>query len=119
MKYLLSLYEDEAGFAALSEEDLVQLTKEYFEYGDELERAGALVASEALQPTMTAKSLRVRDGKVSTTDGPFAETKEQLGGFYLLECDSMEQALEWAAKVPTAKTGTVEVRPIQDFERPA
>ena len=79
--------------------------------------AGVNVAGEALMPTSAASSVRVRDGKTTITDGPFAETKEYLGGFYILECKDLAEALEWAAKIPTATHGTIEVRPVMVFEQ--
>ena len=90
---------------------------EYFAYTNALREAGAYVGGEALQDVTTATSVRVRDGETLTTDGPFAETKEALGGYYLLECDDLDEALQWAARCPAAKVGTVEVRPI--WEVPA
>jgi hypothetical protein len=114
-KFLLSIYGDESRFATMSEEDTATLTKEYFAYGDEAAQAGVFIAGEALLPTPTAKSVRVRQGKTLTTDGPFAETKEQLGGFYLVECKDIDEAIRWAAKIPDARTGTIEVRQVQEF----
>ena len=85
---------------------------EYVAFGEMVEKLGVLRASGRLQPTTAATTVRIRNGKTVCTDGPFAETKEQLGGFYLLECKDLDQALELAAKIPTAKTGSVEVRPL-------
>ncbi|MCL4131246.1 UNVERIFIED_CONTAM: hypothetical protein GTU68_010758 [Idotea baltica] len=87
----------------------------YMGFGEEAGAAGVLVAGEALEPTSSATSVQVRDGDVITTDGPFAETKEQLGGFYIVECDTLDEAVKWAAKIPHAATGTIEVRPVPDF----
>ena len=87
----------------------------YMQFGEEGTAAGVIVTGEPLEPTSTATSVQVRDGEVFMTDGPFAETKEQLGGFYILECDSLDEAMKWAAKIPHASTGTVEVRPVPDF----
>ena len=78
--------------------------------------AGVKLAGEALQPVQTATSLRVRNGKTELTDGPFAETKEQLGGFYMFECESLDEAIKHASKIPTAEYGTIEVRPIMSFD---
>jgi hypothetical protein len=83
--------------------------------GTELRNSGKLVAAEALQPVQTATTVRVRNGKVSITDGPFAETKEQLAGFYLIDAKNLDEALEVAAKIPPARVGSVEVRPIRDL----
>jgi hypothetical protein len=99
----------------MTEQDRNAVMKEYFAYTDELREQGKFVAADALQPTDTAKSVRIRDGEVSTTDGPFAETKEQLGGYYLVDVESAEEAAEWAAKVPSARFGTIEVRPVMQI----
>lgn len=114
MKYLALIYGDEIAYEALSEEEKQADYGLYDAFG---EVAGTRAPiGEALHPTSTAKTVRVRDGQVMTSDGPFAETKEQLGGFYLLECDSMEEALELAAQIPDAKRGGVEVRPCVKFD---
>ena len=115
MRYLALIYNDESAFAALSEADTQTVFTEYMQYTKDGRTAGAITAGEALQPTHTATTVRVRDGKLTTTDGPFAETKEQLGGFYLLECANLDEAIAWAAKIPGAKDGCVEVRPIAEF----
>jgi hypothetical protein len=119
MKYALLIYGDETVGAQATPEQLDQVMSEWWGYEGELQKAqGLRLAGEALQPTSTATTVRVRDGELITTDGPFAETKEQLGGFYLLECKDLDEAIEWAAKCPGAKSGTMEVRPIQAFEPP-
>ena len=87
----------------------------YFAYGAEADAAGVVYGGDALYATDTATTVRVRDGEAFTTDGPFAETKEQLGGFYLFDCDHLDEAIEWAAKIPHATSGTIEIRPIADF----
>jgi hypothetical protein len=87
----------------------------YNRFGEEAGRRGALLGGEALQPTSTATTIRVRDGQTMTTDGPFAETKEALGGYYLLQCKDLDEAIELAAMIPGASTGSVEIRPIQEF----
>jgi hypothetical protein len=92
---------------------------EYFGFTDEIRKNGKYVAGEALQPTATATTVRVRNGKVSTTDGPFAETKEQLGGFYLIEAKDLNDAIQVAAKIPSARLGAIEVRPVVDFSQEA
>jgi hypothetical protein len=89
---------------------------EYMGFGEELEKRGVNRGGNALQPISTATTVRVREGKVEHTDGPFAETKEQLGGYYLLDCKDLDEALELAAKIPSAKFGSVEVRPVMLFE---
>jgi hypothetical protein len=90
---------------------------EYFVFTENIARGGQLVAGEALQPTATATTVRVRNGKVSTTDGPFVETKEQLGGFYLIEAKDLNDAIQVAAKIPSARSGAIEVRPVVDFSQ--
>ena len=114
-RFLLTLWGDESVYPDMPEEDLARSMKEYWELGDELQAAGVIRAGEAVEPTGSARSVRVRDGRAAITDGPFAETKDQLGGFYLLECRDMDEALRWAEKVPAARDGVVEVRPVQEF----
>jgi hypothetical protein len=87
----------------------------YYAFTNDSRAAGVNRGGEALQPTSTATTVRVRDGKTVTTDGPFAETKEQLGGYYLFECKDLDEAIQWAAKIPGAKFGSIEVRPIWEF----
>lgn len=109
MKYMLLIYTPEDAPLPVPPEQYYQ---GYFRFRDEVTRAGAMQSGAPLQPTATAKSVRVRDGETLTTDGPFAETKEQLGGFFILDCASPEQAIAYAAKIPGALYGTVEVRPL-------
>ena len=87
----------------------------YGKYAEELQGAGAMLAGEALQPTTTATTVQVRNGRTLTTDGPFAETKEQLGGFFMIEAKDLDEAIAWAAKIPSATSGSIEVRPIMEF----
>jgi hypothetical protein len=115
MQYMLLIYDDESVWRSMSEEDRNNVMGEYFAYTEALRNAGKHVAGDALQPATTAKSVRVRDGERATTDGPFTETKEQLGGYYLVDVDSEEEALDWAAKIPSARFGTIEVRPVVVF----
>jgi hypothetical protein len=110
MQYLLLIYENEKRFA--EGYDPAEM-KEYFAFG-EAHRA-AIKGGNALQPTTTATTVRIRDGKRLTTDGPFAETKEQLGGFYLIEANNLDDAIEIASKIPGARFGSIEVRPIMTF----
>lgn len=110
MQYLLLIYEDEKRFATGYPEDEM---KEYRAFGQR--HAGAIKGGHALQPTLTAKTVRIRTGQTLTTDGPFAETKEQLGGYYLVEANSPEEAAAMAAEIPGARFGSVEVRPIVKF----
>jgi len=114
MKYLCTIYGDESQLANLTPEQGSQMMEAYGAFG---EQAGdAILAGEGLQPTSTATTVRVRDGERMLTDGPFAETKEQLGGFYLLECGSLDEAIDLAAKIPGAQSGSVEVRPVMNYE---
>ena len=113
MKYLLAIYEDEKRWGGLSKEQIGSELGEYRAFGSEF--AGAIQGGNALQPTSAATTVRVRDGKRLVTDGPFAETKEQLGGYYLVEADDLDQAIAMAAKIPGARFGSIEVRPIMTF----
>jgi len=115
MKYLLLIYHAESLMADLTPEMGEKILGEYMAYGAELKKRGAHIAGEGLQPVMTAKTVRVRNGKPIHTDGPFAETKEQLGGFYLIDVRTVEEALELAAMIPDAKAGSVEVRPVMEY----
>jgi hypothetical protein len=116
MKYAFTIYGDEARRASASEEDQQAMAQAYGAVTQEMEQQGALVAGEGLYPTQTATTVRVRDGERSVTDGPFAETKEQLGGFYVLECKDLDDAIEWAAKIPGAQFGSIEIRPVMVFD---
>jgi hypothetical protein len=115
VKYAALIYSDESGMADASSEDMEQMSKEYAAFTEETRSAGVFEGGEGLQPTSTATTVRVRDGKLGTTDGPFAETKEQLGGFYVLECKDLDEAIEWASKIPGAKFGSIEVRPVIEY----
>ena len=112
MKYLCLVYLEPATMAALSPSEGATLTQDCIAYDKDLARRGHYIVSDALEPTTTARSVRVRRGKAITTDGPFAETKEVLGGFILINASSMDEAIDIAAKIPMAKHGTIEVRPI-------
>jgi hypothetical protein len=116
MRYLLLIYQNEADHAKLSQEELGAEYAAYMAYGEEVQKRGAFLSGEALQPTNTATTVRVRGGKTLSTDGPFAETKEQLGGYYLLNCKDLDEAIEFAAKIPAAKDGSIEIRPIMEFD---
>jgi hypothetical protein len=116
MKYLLTIYGDESQQPA-SEDEGKAIMDAYFAFGQELTEAGGMLGGEGLQPTSTATTVRVREGERMLTDGPFAETKEQLGGFYLIEAKDHDEAVEWAAKIPGASTGCVEVRPVMDYSQ--
>jgi hypothetical protein len=112
MQYLLLIYSREAEIAALDTNAMASMMDAYRQFTQSLVQAGQLRASDRLRPTSTATTVRVRDGKVLTTDGPFAETREQLGGFYLVEAKDLDEALAIAARVPSARYGSIEVRPI-------
>ena len=112
MQYLLLIHDDEQLFADMSEDERNSLFGEYMAFSNELVEAGAFVGGNQLHPTAAATTVRVRDGERLVTDGPYAETKEALGGYYLIEADSVDEALDWAAKVPSARLGSIEVRPV-------
>src|SRR5687767_14256909 len=116
MKYLLTIYDEESGFAEATPEDIQQVMAAYEKFGRDASEAGVMLGGEGLQPSGTATSVRVRDGETITSDGTFAETREQLGGYYRLDCRDLDDALGWAARIPGAATGTVEVRPVMDYE---
>jgi hypothetical protein len=116
MKYLCLVYGDEQALDALSKGEMEVLVAESLAYDDVLRRSGHYLVSEALQPVKAAKTVRVRDRKMAITDGPFAETKEQLLGFILIEASDLNDAVQVAAKVPMAASGSIEVRPVLDFE---
>ena len=116
MKYLITIYEDESGWATATPEQTSEIMAAYGALGEALREAGVILGGEALQPVSTATTVKVRDGETITTDGPFAETREQLGGYYLLECKDLDEAISWAARIPGAATGSCEVRPIMDYE---
>ena len=118
MKYLCLIYDQEAKLGAMTKDEQNAFMGEYFVFGDSIRKSGHYLAGEALQPVATATSVRVRSGKVSATDGPFAETKEQLGGFYLIEARDLNDAIQVAARIPSARIGTIEVRPIMAINRP-
>ena len=108
MKYALLIYEDESHYEGMEDVDL----SPWMAYTQAVTEAGVHVGGHGLMPTAMATTVRKRDGKVLTTDGPFAETKEQFGGLYVLDCKDLDEAIEWASKIPTVGTGSVEVRPL-------
>ena len=116
MKYLALVYYDESTMSALSESDWSALNQECIGCVDNLVARGHFLAGEALEPSTTATTLRLRNGKLSTTDGPFAETKEQLAGFYLLDARDLNEALQLAGKIPPARYGSIEVRPVRSLD---
>ena len=112
MKYLLLIYDSEASMAAMPEAEQGALFEGYMDYTRAIRKSGNYLGGEALEPVATATTVRVRDGKTVTTDGPFAETREQLGGYYLVEAKDLDEALALAARIPSSRYGCIEVRPI-------
>jgi len=118
MRYLCLIYEDEKWWEKATQADMEKGLAEYNAFTDSIKKNGNWLGGEALQPTKTATSVKVRNGKVSTTDGPYVETKEQLGGYYLINAKDLKEAVQVASRIPAAKNGTVEVRPIMEFDQP-
>ena len=118
MKYLCLIYSDETQWPKLPKADADKWMGEYMEFTDHIKKSGHYIAGDALHPVNTATTVRIRNGKLSTTDGPFAETKEQLGGYYMIEAKDLNDAIQVASKIPSAKTGSIEVRPVMVFDRP-
>src|SRR3984885_7422439 len=116
MQYLLMIYANEAEYAKIDPATLQKVFEEYGAFTQGIVKSGNFKAGDRLQPTTTATTVRVRDGKTLTTDGPFAETREQLGGYYLVEAKDLDAALAIAARIPGAKTGSIEVRPIMIYD---
>lgn len=112
MQYLLLIYGNEAVMAAAPKEAAIQMSAAYGAYTEAMKKAGVFLAGERLKPTKIATTVRVAGGKTNVIDGPYADTKEQLGGYYLIEAPDMDSAISWAARCPGAGTGTMEVRPI-------
>ncbi|MCY1017457.1 YciI family protein [Pyxidicoccus sp. MSG2] len=117
MRYVLAIYENEKVWETLPKDEAERVMGEYMSFTDSIRKSGNYKAGEALQPVATATTVRIRDGKRLTTDGPFAETKEQLGGFYLIEAENIDQAIAIASRIPAARTGSIEVRPVVDFTK--
>ena len=116
MKYLCLIYESEKLYETMPKEEQDAVFGEYFAFTDGIRESGQYIAGEALHPVHTATTVRIRNGRISTTDGPFAETKEQLGGYYVIEAADLDEALAWAKKMPHVPGGgSVEVRPIMEF----
>ena len=115
MRYLCLIYDEEKELSAMAKSEGDAMMSDYFAFTENIKKSGHYVGGEALQPVQSATTVRVRGGKVSTTDGPFAETKEQLGGYYLIEARDLNDAIQVAAKIPSAKLGSVEVRPILTY----
>jgi hypothetical protein len=117
MKYLLLIYEAEKAWASLSKEEQGRVFDGYMKFTEELSKSGKMLGCEPLEPTSTATTVRVRNGKAVPTDGPFADTKEQLGGVYVVDVQDLNEAMAWAAKIPAASTGSIEIRPVMDVSR--
>jgi hypothetical protein len=115
MKYLLMIYSQESDWAKLTPAEAQKTTAEYMAISSDLRAAGKYVAGAALQPVATASTVRVRDGKSVVTDGPFAETREQLGGFYLMDAANLDEALAIASRIPASRNGSIEVRPLMEI----
>ena len=116
MRYLLLIYGGEKRMADATPGDMQNELADYMAFGEAISAEGIMRAGEALQSVATATTVRVRDGETLLSDGPFAETHEQLGGFYMIECDTLDEAIGAAKRVPGAKYGSVEVRPIREFD---
>jgi len=115
VEYMILIYGDESAFGSIKEAQLKAMYAEYGTYTQELMKAGVMRAGSELKPASTATTVRLRGGKVLTTDGPFAETKEQLAGFYLIEARDLNEALQVAGGIPAARVGSVEVRPVRQL----
>jgi hypothetical protein len=118
MKYLLLIHDVEAGWAKMTEAEIGPIMQEYRRFSEEIRASGHYLAGAQLQPTSTATSVKIRDGKRLVTDGPFAETREQLGGYYLIEARDLDEAIAIAARIPSARFGTIEVRPLVESATP-
>ncbi len=117
MRYMLLIYDRESDWAAMSEAESGKMFQEYMTFTEGIRKSGHMVAGDALQPVSTATTVRVRSGKTVSTDGPFAETREQLGGFYIVEAKDLDEATAIAAKIPGSRTGSIEIRPIMDVPK--
>jgi hypothetical protein len=117
MQYLMLIYNDESAYADATPADMAAMFAAHGAFAQAAGEAGVMQGGNGLQPTSTATTLQVRDGERLLTDGPYAETKEALGGYYLLDCKDLDEALGWAARIPEAQFGSVEVRPVMDLEK--
>jgi hypothetical protein len=117
MRYLCLIYDDEKKVNGMSKSDADAFMGEYFSFTEDIRKSGHYIGGEALQPVSSATTVRMRNGKVSTTDGPFAETKEQLGGYYLINARDLNDAIQVASKIPSARLGSIEVRPVVEFDQ--
>lgn len=118
MRYMLLIYADPSAYQEMTKEQENAEFQEYFDVTNKMRQRGIYQSGEPLQPTNTATTVRVKNGKTLTTDGPFAETKEHLVGYYILNCKNLDEALEFAGKIPDARHGSVEVRPIMEIPSP-
>ena len=116
MQYLCLIYDDETNWGTLPEDERNAVFDEYGAFTESIKESGNYVAGDALQPTSTATTVRIRGGETLVTDGPFAETKEQLGGYYLVEAKDVDEALKIAERIPSARYGSIEVRPVVVWE---
>ena len=119
MKYMLLIYHAEQAWGGLTEQERQKMYADYGQFTQEIMASGHYVSGSELHPVSTATSVRVRDGEQLATDGPFAETKEQLGGYYLIEAGNLDEAIGIAARIPSARVGTIEVRPLSETATPA
>jgi hypothetical protein len=119
MKYMLLIYDEDQRRAKMTDDDRRQMIGEYMEFTRSIQASGNYQAGSQLQPAATATAVRIRDGKRLVTDGPFAETREQLGGYYLVEAKDLDEAISLAARIPSARLGTIEVRPLVQTGAPA
>jgi hypothetical protein len=115
MRYLCLIYDNEKTFADMPKEESDAIFGEYYAFTEGIKSSGHWLGGEALQPVNTATTVRLRNGKISTTDGPFAETKEQLGGYYLINAKDLNDAIQIVAKIPSVRYGSIEIRPIMEF----
>jgi hypothetical protein len=118
MRYACLIYDNETEINAVFEKEGDAIMGEYFAFTEDIRKSGHYHAGEALQPVATATTLRIRNGKLQTTDGPFAETKEQLGGLYLIDARDLNEAIQIASRIPSCRYGSVEIRPVVDFSQP-
>jgi hypothetical protein len=115
MQYMLLIYDDQKVVNDMPQAEKDKFMADYWQFTNDIKASGHYRAGDALHPTTTATTVRVRNGKVQTTDGPFAETKEQLGGYYLIEAKDLDEATKIAAKIPSSRLGSIEVRPVVNF----
>ncbi len=116
MRYLCLIYDEEKKLDAMPKSESDSFLGEYFAFTEGIRKSGHYLGGEALQPVQTATTVRLRNGRVSTTDGPFAETKEQLGGYYLINARDLNDAIQIASRIPSVRLGSIEVRPIMEFD---